>query len=178
MAKEVIELRGLTIEIEQSAEDQNRAVVGLVGYLDTYNSNDVEERLKPLAEGNAGELVLDCSRLDYVSSMGISTLLSLRGTLAESGGSLCLAGTKQKVKSIFETLGLTRTFQFSENRFVSAAGGGAGPEERAAGPFPAAFECPHCGTWLKATRAGRFRCKECRAVLHVKTDGSVEVITN
>ena len=41
--------------------------------------------------------------------------------------------------------------------------------------FPKVFGCPVCGKRLKATRAGRFRCSECKSILAINDAGTVSL---
>ena len=39
--------------------------------------------------------------------------------------------------------------------------------------FPKVFACPVCAKKLKATKAGRFRCSECKSILAIDNQGQV-----
>ena len=39
--------------------------------------------------------------------------------------------------------------------------------------FPKIFACPVCSKKLKATKAGRFRCSECKTILAIDNQGQV-----
>jgi anti-anti-sigma factor len=46
-------------------------------------------------------------------------------------------------------------------------------ERRGPSPvFPRTFCCPACGRWLKAGKAGRFRCSGCKTILRIDEAGS------
>ncbi|MCP4178729.1 MAG: anti-sigma F factor antagonist, partial [bacterium] len=39
--------------------------------------------------------------------------------------------------------------------------------------FPKIFRCPICSKKLKASKAGRFRCSECKTILAIDNSGQV-----
>jgi len=51
--------------------------------------------------------------------------------------------------------------------------GGGSTEATENGIFPKTFNCPICSKRLKASRAGRFRCSECKTILAIDNSGQV-----
>ena len=88
-------------------EERNDGVLilGLEGRLDAISSKIFEE--KALATIDAGEtrLVIDLSRLDYVSSAGLRVFLLASKRLNPAGGKLVLCSLQEPVKEVFEIVG-------------------------------------------------------------------------
>jgi len=81
--------------------------VSLVGRLDAAHADRAQEALGTLN----GPLVADCSRLDYVSSAGITVLLHVHKRLKGAGQSLRLVGMIPRVKTVFSYTGLDKILE-------------------------------------------------------------------
>ena len=90
------------LNIQKHAQDE-MTVVTLEGRLDTLSSPDFEEVLTPLAN-EPGDIVLDCTDLDYISSSGLRVLLKAR-KIQGSSASLKLIHVNEQVREIFEVTG-------------------------------------------------------------------------
>jgi anti-sigma B factor antagonist len=58
----------------------------------------------------AGEVVLDCSALDYLSSAGLGVLLKTQKRLMSNGGQMRLVGVRPHVRDIFTYSGFDQIF--------------------------------------------------------------------
>jgi anti-anti-sigma factor len=58
----------------------------------------------------AGEVVLDCSALDYLSSAGLGVLLKTQKRLMGAGGRMRLVGVSPHVRDIFAYSGFDQIF--------------------------------------------------------------------
>ncbi|WP_093703127.1 STAS domain-containing protein [Streptomyces sp. 2131.1] len=61
-------------------------------------------------EQEAGAVVVDCSRLTYCDSTGISALLKLHSQLSARGGVLCLSAVPAFLDRLFALTGLNQVF--------------------------------------------------------------------
>jgi anti-anti-sigma factor len=87
-------------EVELGSNGQ----ISLVGRLDASHADGAQEVLRDLT----GPVVADCSRLDYVSSAGITVILDLHKRLAGAGEHLRLVGMNSRVKTVFIYTGLDK----------------------------------------------------------------------
>lgn len=79
--------------------------VAVEGRIDTATAPEFESEVK--AElGGITELVLDFSKLNYISSAGLRVLLSLQKTMNKQG-SMELTGVNETVNDIFEVTGFS-----------------------------------------------------------------------
>ena len=146
----------------------------LSGYIDTYNSNSFQKRVQKAIDSGYKRLIFNCSGLNYVSSTGIGSFTAFLKTLKSVGGDLVLLDVQPKVYEVFQLLGFSQFFNirgnqdYAENYFK---GGGSQVEVNTV--FPHNFNCPICSKRLKAVKAGRFRCSECKTILAVDETGSV-----
>lgn len=89
--------------IEQ--KDGDLLTVFFKGRLDSNTAPTAEEQLQAALDGVAN-VVLDFAALDFLSSAGLRTLLTLRKTLTARGGSLKIVGASDGVRQIFAISGL------------------------------------------------------------------------
>jgi len=90
-------------------EEQSIPVVIPEGRLDTTNSSDFDQFLKPVLE-KQDYLVIDLSQCHYLSSSGIRILLATEKKLLSKGGKLFLSGILPEVYQVIEMTGLLQVF--------------------------------------------------------------------
>lgn len=79
--------------------------VSVEGRIDTTTSPELEEELSA-QRGSIDKLVLDFSKLDYISSAGLRVLLSNHKAMAAKGG-MTVTGVNPIVAEIFEITGFS-----------------------------------------------------------------------
>jgi anti-anti-sigma factor len=165
----------LKIELARIPDVENGLIIGLNGYIDTYNSNSFQKRVNLAISTGFNKLIFDCSNLTYVSSTGIGSFTSFLKTLKGATGDMVLLNVQGKVLDVFQLLGFARFFNIRESKdeainfFPTTASGDTGPV------FPFVFSCPICQKKLKAAKAGRFRCVECKTIIAIDEKGSVSL---
>ena len=88
--------------------------VTLDGRLDTPASPEVSAKLEPVLQDASGTIVLDCSRMSYISSSGLRIFLTLRKAAAAAGGKVIVRGLVPEVRSVFMMTGFLNLFQIEE----------------------------------------------------------------
>jgi anti-sigma B factor antagonist len=61
-----------------------------------------------------GVIVLDCARLEYISSAGLGVLLKTQKRLIASAGRLRLVGLSKHLRDVFQYSGFDRIFEIVE----------------------------------------------------------------
>lgn len=163
----------LKIRLQKIDEVKGCLVLYLTGYIDTYNSNYFQKRVARTIENGFIHLIFHCGGLNYVSSTGIGSFTAFLKAVKPRGGDLVLLEIQPKVYEVFQLLGFSQFFNIKENLEESVGYFTEKGEEGQIGPFPKIFKCPICGKKLKATRAGRFRCSECKTILAIDNAGQV-----
>jgi len=163
----------LKIRLQKIDQAQGCLVLYLTGYIDTYNSNYFQKRVAKTIEAGFIRLVFHCAGLNYVSSTGIGSFTQFLKAVKPRGGDLVLLEIQPKVYEVFQLLGFSQFFNIKESleeavSFFASKGEGA-----QVGPFPKIFKCPICSKRLKASKAGRFRCSECKTILAIDNAGQV-----
>lgn len=77
--------------------------IAVEGRLDTMTSPELENELKTCL-GGADSLVLDCEKLDYISSAGLRVLLNAYKAMNGKGG-MRLLHVNEIVREVFEVTG-------------------------------------------------------------------------
>ena len=82
----------------------NEMEIALEGRLDTMTAPQLEAELGSLDK--AESLVLDCTKLDYISSAGLRVLLAAHKSMCGKGG-MKVTGINEIVREVLEVTGFT-----------------------------------------------------------------------
>ena len=85
--------------------------VVLSGNLDESNYQYLLDCLKDEVLEGRTKLILDCGRLEYISSMGLGMLVRVNSRMKKLGGEVKLANVHGFVAQALGVVGLTRIFQ-------------------------------------------------------------------
>ena len=91
-------------------------IVSLCGRLDSTSTPEFQSSMREIIASGEARVVIDCSELRYVSSVGIGAFVQSAQTLGAAGGSLSFVGLTQHVRSVFEMVGLITFFQIFSSR--------------------------------------------------------------
>lgn len=99
----------MTLEISEN----NGAMLGvLVGRLDTAAAPQFARDMQPLMDNADKHIVLDCSKLEFISSSGLRLFLSLRKQTIAQKGDVTITGVSPEVKQVFTITGFYSLFNF------------------------------------------------------------------
>lgn len=163
----------LKIKLQKVDQSEGVLILFLTGYIDTYNSNFFQKRVNRAIEAGFGKLVFHCGGLNYVSSTGIGSFTAFLKAVKPRGGDIVLLEIQPKVYEVFQLLGFSQFFNIKDNLDEAVEFFSKGGTVQQSEVFPKIFKCPICGKKLKATKAGRFRCSECKTILAIDTAGQV-----
>ena len=99
-----------TFQIDRSDEGHVR-ILALDGYLDAHTAPVFEKAIQEEFESGRKNIVVDCSKLTYISSAGLGVFMSFIEEIRDAGGDIRLAGIVPKVYQVFEVLGFPSLFQ-------------------------------------------------------------------
>ena len=94
----------------QVIEADGVTIVSVDGELDTNSAPIAQQQIVPLAVAGV-RLVLDMSRVPYLSSAGIRVLLSTYRQVTGNGGKVVLVGLADEVKDTMSVTGFLKFFQ-------------------------------------------------------------------
>jgi anti-sigma B factor antagonist len=95
--------------IEQS---EDKFLVTLEGELDTAAAAEVEQTLQPLYTTNGKEVIIDCTKLEYIASSGLRILLSILKGAKATGSNVVMRGVNDDIKNVFKLTGFINIFNF------------------------------------------------------------------
>jgi anti-sigma B factor antagonist len=84
------------------------AVLQVTGEVDAYTAPMLREQIRDLAAKGAVHLIADLSRVDFLDSTGLGTLVGGLKRLREAGGTLTLVITAPRILRLFQITGLTK----------------------------------------------------------------------
>ncbi len=88
----------------------NHNVVAIEGRLDTTQSDAFEKQMLEILETGANKIILDCEKLEYISSSGLRVFLIMQKKMTVSGGQLRICNLQPIIKEIFEVSGFMMIF--------------------------------------------------------------------
>ena len=163
----------LKIKLTKIEEAPRCLMLSLTGYIDTYNSNFFQKRIQKAIEGGFVRLIFQCSGLNYVSSTGIGSFTTFLKAVKPQGGDLVLLDIQPKVFEVFQLLGFSQFFNIRDSVEDSIMFFNSDKTTDKPSIFPKVVACPLCYKKLKAIKAGRFRCSECKSILAIDDTGQV-----
>ena len=85
-------------------------ILTLSGKLDATSSKAFEDRILAVIDAGERQLVVDLSRLDYVSSSGLRVFLLAAKRQNSASGKIVLCSLKDPVKEVFDIAGFSSIF--------------------------------------------------------------------
>ena len=98
----------MTTTIQQSG---NQIIALFDGRLDTAAAVPVAEEVKPLMEAENQEIILDCTKLEYISSSGLRIFLSIRKEAAAHGSKVIVRNINNDIRQVFMMTGFISLFE-------------------------------------------------------------------
>ena len=93
-------------------ETDAKIVATLAGELDTAAAQEAEKQLQPLLDSKGKEVVLDCTKLEYISSSGLRVLLSILKQAQSVGSRVVLKNVNDVIRDVLELTGFISIFEF------------------------------------------------------------------
>lgn len=103
------------MRLQYSDLDSSTRLIKLSGTLDMYGVSDVEVDFVRLCTGDNICVLVDLSRVDYISSIGIPLLINSAKSLARQGGKMALLKPQKAVENVLELTGIPLIIPIYEN---------------------------------------------------------------
>jgi len=91
------------------------SILSLEGYLDAHTAPQFEKAFEEEFEAGNLRLIVECSKLTYISSAGLGVFMSFVEEIREAGGDIKICGLTPKVMQVFEILGFPALFDIVED---------------------------------------------------------------
>lgn len=148
-------------------------IIRISGQLDTYNSIQFKKNIETiLSQTKFRKIIFNMKNLNYVSSTGISTFIEILRIFNKdtNPGEIVLSEIVPKVNKIFELLGFNSFFKIFDTMQYAIKYFENYKDESI---FPRVLLCPFCNTRLKAHKLGKFRCKKCKSIVIIDSEGKI-----
>ena len=93
-------------------EIDGKYVATLEGEMDTAAAAEVEKVMEPLYTSDGKDVIIDCTRLEYIASSGLRILISILKGAKSAGSRVVLRGVNDDIKSVFKLTGFDSIFEF------------------------------------------------------------------
>ncbi len=99
--------------MKTTIEEKNGALVAsFEGRLDTAASVQTAKDIEPLNDCSGQDIILDCTRLEYISSSGLRLFLGVLKNAKPKGSKVFVKGLNDDLKSVFAMTGFINLFEF------------------------------------------------------------------
>ena len=105
----------MDIEVAEERKDDVLVLLPL-GRLDSGNARSFESVVMDHVSSGERRLIVDFSRLDFISSSGMRVLLIAAKALKASEGTLVLCAMKNHIEEVFRISGFDRIIPIKESR--------------------------------------------------------------
>ena len=95
--------------------DGNTAIVEVGGEVDLYSSPKMREALVGLTNGRSPAVLVDLSRVEYMDSSGVATLVEGLQRARQYGAQFKLAGLPPAIRDVFRFARLEKVFDIYED---------------------------------------------------------------
>lgn len=93
-------------------DGDSRVTLILDGRLDTSVTQQTQKEIEPLFNFKNCEIVIDCSRLEYISSSGLRMMMVINQRCRVNHCDIYIKGLQEKVLDVFRTTGFVHLFKF------------------------------------------------------------------
>ncbi len=75
------------------------------GRMDTLGADEMDQALQAAVAGGSHKIVVDMSKVDYISSAGLRSLAAVLVRCRDEGGDMKLAALNERVTRVFNIIG-------------------------------------------------------------------------
>lgn len=99
-----------------NCKEDNYYLIALDGDLDASSAIMLDEELKKAVIGLEKKILIDCEKLNYISSAGLGVFMSYLQEFEEKNITMVIFNLNDKVKKVFEILGLDELLKITQNK--------------------------------------------------------------
>jgi anti-sigma B factor antagonist len=101
------------VEIKNSL-DNDIYTIHVIGEVDASSSIYLDESISEATTKHT-KIMVNCEQLDYISSAGLGVFMSYINDMEEKGIKLVIYGLSDKVRHVFQILGLDQLLKITNN---------------------------------------------------------------
>jgi anti-anti-sigma factor len=92
-------------------KEKNIMVISVKGRMDAVTAPEFEKDIIDLISKGENNFIINCSKLEYISSAGLRSILSAAKQLKEKKGEILFAELQSSVHEVFKIAGFYSIFQ-------------------------------------------------------------------
>lgn len=89
-------------------------ILDLDGELDAHTATHLEDSLKKLISDNRQRIIVNCHKLEYISSAGLGVFMAYIEDVRSMGGDIKLTNMSPKVYNVFDLLGFPTLYDIMD----------------------------------------------------------------
>lgn len=94
--------------------DENIVIISIEGSIDSKTAGDLQSQImEKVSETN--NVLLDLTKVDYVSSAGLRVLLMIYRQIKSKNGKVILVGVSEEIKDVMSMTGFINFFEITDN---------------------------------------------------------------
>ena len=94
-----------------TTQNNGIAIINLDGFVDAHTAPHFETAIQTQLDAGHVRIVVDCSKLNYISSAGLGVFMSFIEEVRDQNGDIKISGLVPKVRHTFEILGFHDLFE-------------------------------------------------------------------
>ncbi len=98
------------MELVENLND-DYTIIDITGRLDTTNYQELEQKLQDLINRKVYHIIVNCEKLDYISSSGLRIFLMFLKKINEVNGKFMLCKMQENIFEVFQISGFTEIFR-------------------------------------------------------------------
>ena len=95
-------------------DKEGHYLIELIGDLDIYNNKKFKEKLADIYEDLDKDIVVDCSKLEYIDSTGLGSFISLLKLTRDEEKEITVKNLKKNIKKVFKITDLDKLFNIGD----------------------------------------------------------------
>jgi anti-sigma B factor antagonist len=100
----------------QTSVENGLSIISLDGFVDAHTAPQFENAIQSEVDAGRNRIIVNCEKLNYISSAGLGVFMSFIEEVRERGGDIKICGLVPKVKHTFEILGFQDIFEMLDDQ--------------------------------------------------------------
>jgi anti-sigma B factor antagonist len=100
----------------QTSLENDLSIVALEGFVDAHTAPQFEDAIQKAVDSGSVRIVVNCEKLNYISSAGLGVFMSFIEEVRDRGGDIKICGLTPKVKHTFDILGFQDIFEMLDDQ--------------------------------------------------------------
>lgn len=94
------------------SKQDNLTVIAVEGRVDTFTAPEFDAQTAAIpAEGDTSDIMIDCSGMEYISSAGLRSFITMLKKANAAGCKLTVCNLNDAIRTVFDMTGFTNIFK-------------------------------------------------------------------